>query len=370
MTDRERYIIARWAYAIGEDIGVGDIEYRQLEEKVRQENPNDEYVNRSWSDDPCPMELLEKHNMTELYRDIKFAFKSESIESLNTWEEVRTRLGGLNVHSRLSYKNDGFNIHVNYYNGRPISAETRGRKGNSLNANVVLRIVPPKIPLGGKVKVIGELVIPNKIWDSFKRETGTTSQRSAVSTALARGMTDCLAFVAFSIRSDNEQITRDQYDLLRDFGFTTSYIMKVDNYMQLEKAIELMGHRLKAYPYPTDGLVIENQNCQLALRVGKWQEKSLQSYVTSIEENIGIYNNPIVVKIKPIEHNGATRREVSVTNIQYLLDCNLQVGAPIAFDIRSMAAPVLNTMRTNALHQEWLGRWEDYCKTIDEIAIE
>ena len=369
MTLLEKYIIARWAYAIGEDIGVGDIEYRQIEEELKKTIPDNEYLNRSWSDDPCPIELLKVHDMMHLYRNIKFDHMSESIPSINSWEHLKQLYASLNGRARLSFKLDGFNIQVNYYNGKPISAETRGRTGNSLNANVIMRIVPQKIPYKGKVKITGETVIPNKLWEAFKTETGTTSQRSAVSTAMARELTEYITFVAFKIQSDTEQITRDQYDVLKDCGFATPQFMIVNNYVQLESAIKRLGKTNRVYAYPTDGLVIDTPNGQMAIRVGEWEEKSLESYVVSYEENIGIYNNPMNVKIKPIEYDGATRREVSVTNLQYIIDNDLQIGSPIAFDIRSKTTAVLNTIRTNQLHEQWAGKYEEFRKSIDAVAV-
>lgn len=369
MTLLEKYIIARWAYAIGEDIGVGDIEYKQIEEQLKRDMPDNEYVNRSWSDDPCPIELLKLHNMEHLYRDIKFEHKSESISSINSWDLLKQLYAYLNEVSRLSFKLDGFNIQVNYYNGKPISAETRGRTGNSLNANVIMRIVPQKIPYKGKVKVTGEVVISNKVWPTFKLETGTTSQRSAVSTAMAREMTEYLTFVAFKIQSDAEQITRDQYDVLAECGFTTPYFIKVTNYAQLVAGIKRLGKMNRVYAYPSDGLVLDTPSGQVAIRVGEWEEKSLESYVIAYEENIGVYSNPMNVKIKPIEYDGAVRREVSVTNLQYIIDNDLQIGSPIAFDIRSKTTAVLNTTRTGQLHEQWAGNYEEYRKQVDAVAV-
>jgi len=76
----DKYIVARWCYAIGEPY-VDDIEYRYIEEKVKSAYPDNEYLKRSWSDDPCPIGILKKYNLMQYYRDIKFAYKSESSKS-------------------------------------------------------------------------------------------------------------------------------------------------------------------------------------------------------------------------------------------------------------------------------------------------
>lgn len=363
----DKYIIARWCYAIGEDF-IGDVEYTQIHNKLLEDFPDNEYVKRSWSDDPCPIELLEKYNMMHLYRDIQFSHKSESIRSINNEEEFECQFRGLNEESRLSFKLDGFNIQVNYFNGRPISAETRGRTGNSLNANAVLKIVPSKIPLLGCVKVTGETVIPNDKWKLMELETGNKSQRNSVSTALANDMTDYMKFVAFSIQADSAVITEDAYEMLSNFGFETPYYLMVKNYQQLQNGMRIFEKIYNHYNLPNDGLVIENSKYQLAIRLGAWKEESLQSYIVGYEENVGAYGTSMIVNIKPIEFDGATRRQVSVTNIQYILDYDLQIGSPIAFDIRSKTTAVLNTTRTKELHKTYEGRYEEYRIEVDKNA--
>lgn len=360
----DRYILARWCYSIGENF-IGDIEYDRLHSELREEMPDNEYVKRSWSDDPCPIELLQKYGMQHLYRDIKFVHKSESIRSVNTDAEFEDTFKWLNEESRLSYKLDGFNIQVNYYNGKPISAETRGRKGNSVNAKTVLKIVPKEIPKLGMVKVTGELVIRNSMWERFKLETGNVSQRNSVATALANGMTEYIAFVAFNIQYDSGELESDAYTVLKRYGFTVPYHVEVWNFEQLNRAMGEFAELRKEYDYPNDGLVIENSRFQLAIRVGAWQEEMMQSYVTGYDENVGLHGNAMIVNIAPVVQDGRTIRQVSVTNLSYIIGCDLQIGSPIAFDNRSMATAVLNTDRTRQLHNKYLGRYEEYRRKID-----
>lgn len=74
----------------------------------------------------------------------------------------------------------------------------------------------------------------------------------------------------------------------------------------------------------------------------------------------------MLAKIAPVKSSeGHTYTSVSVTNLQYILDNDLQVGSPIAFDLRSMAVPVLNTTATKDLHDEYNGRYEEYIEFID-----
>lgn len=362
----DRYIIARWCYAIGEDF-VDDIEYKSIEEIVRKDYPNCEYLHRSWSNDPCPIELLKKYGRMDLFRNLKFEYRSESIRSINSMQEFEDTFKFLDEQSRVSFKEDGWNIQVNYYNGKPISAETRGRGGNSLNADLTLKIVPQAISIMGRVKVTGEVVIPNSQWLRFLIEFSTnTSQRSSVITCLRNDRPEYLQYIAFNIQSEDFEISEDMYTVLSKLGFTTPYAVTVGNYAQLCNAIKLMEKIDKKYDYPNDGLVIENSKYQLAIRVGHWQEEVMQSFVTAYLENHGAYGNAMKVSIYPVKYDGVTRSQVSVTNLQYILDSDLKIGAPIAFDIRSKATAVLNQTKTAELQKQWENNYDGYQKFIQE----
>lgn len=367
MTLLEKYIIARWCYAIGEDF-ISDMEYKYIEDKLKEEIPDNEYINRSWSDDPCPLDLLQKYNLEKYYRDIKFLHKSESIRSIIDEATFKHQFIGLDKTTRVSYKIDGFNIQVNYYNGSFISAETRGRTGNSLNANVVRDLMPKTIPFKGRVKITGELSIPKDKWKVYQLETGNSSQRNSVSTALARGDVDFLSYLAFNIQLDSDlKIEEDIYSVLQRIGFKTPVCIYVKSMEQLDKAIDMLGKRNKAYNYLTDGLVAENKGLQVALRIREWKEESLNSYVISYTENPGVYHDSMVVNVKPIVSEGIKRSKVNVTNLQYIMNNNLRIGYPIAFNVRSASNCIINETRTKELQEEWSSRYKEYCKMIDSI---
>lgn len=368
LSSRDKYIIARWMYSIGEDY-ISDMEYRYLEDKVREENPDDEYLSRSWSDDPCPILLLRENGLESAIRDIEFIHKSESIPPIYVENEYRKYYAALNEDTRVSFKIDGWNTQVNYYNGHVVSANTRGRGGNFLNAEVVKCLVPAQIPIMGRVKVTGETSIPKSKWKAYAALTGNTSQRNSVSTAMARGDVEYLSFLAFSIQVESENVEGDIYDKLVSLGFKTPMCMHVTNFSGLDKAIRLMGMRNKGYDYLTDGIVAENSSGQKALRVYEWEEKSVESYVVGYVENRGSYGISMVAEIYPVTRDGITRSRVNVTNIKYIVENDLEVGSPIAFDIRSAANAVLNVERTKELQRKWEGRYEEYQEVVKSSSL-
>lgn len=365
MTLEEKYILARWCYAVGEDY-ISDMEYHYIEEQIKKEDPHNEYLGRSWSDDPCPIELLKANQLERLIKNVEFIHKSESIRSIYDEETYLAQFGQLKEETFVSYKIDGWNTQINYYNGKPVSANTRGRSGNFMKAEIVLEVVPSKIPIMGKVKVTGEASIPKDKWRIYSLQTGNTSQRNSVSTVLANGDKDFISFKAFNIQIDQDEIKQDRYELLTKLGFTTPTRVKVNDFISLDKAIQILGIRDEKYNYPTDGVVVENSKGQIALRIYRWKEKCLDSFVTGYIENRGSYGDSMVVSIYPIIREGIKRGKVGVTNIKYIVENNLQIGFPIAFDIRSAADAVLNTTRTAQLQRIWEGRYVEYRKEVEE----
>lgn len=370
MTDYELFIIARWAYSVGEEF-ISDVEYSTLEKDLKAKMPDDPYVNRPWSLDPCPTELLEKYGLERLKKHIKLSSNAESIPALTTEEELINMFSTLSSKSRLSFKIDGWHMCVHYYNGKYVSANTRGRTGTSKEAEVMKFIVPQEIPYKGRVMISGEVSMPNDRWELFKLKTGATAQRASVSTAIANADAENIKMLAFAIDADEDiPETADRYVLLRNMGFSTPYSVWVNDYEQLLKGIELMSRRSVSYNYLTDGLVIENPSIQYAIRLGAWKEEVLCSYVTGYSEKPGMYGVSEVLKIRPVEVKGNVRSQVNITNLQQIINNNLQIGLPVAFNVRSSANAVIDVTNTRRLQKEWYSRYEDYRKKIDKESVQ
>lgn len=360
----DKYILARYLYSIASDEAVSDDIYEDIQYQVKKSIPNSIYLQRSWSLDPCPVELLKNIGREDLIRKIVINGNAESMRSINTEQGVQDELLGLDKPSRLSFKIDGWNVRVNYYNGEAVIAETRGRGGNFMNADCVLKIVPKTIPIRGKVMVRGELVIPLRKWEEYKRITGNSSNRNSVATALANEDTDYLQFVAFTVVADD--VPDDKYMLLRQWGFVTPYFVIVNSFRTLWKGIDILSSKYKSYMFKCDGFVFENEDLQVALRVGAFQEECLSSYVTGYVDNPGMYGFATVCKIKPVVYDGSTISEVSVTNLSYIVDNDLRIGYPIAFSLRSHVVAVLNVKNTEMLHNKWCDRYDEFREYVDK----
>lgn len=359
---RERFIVARWCYLMGHQF-LSDIEYDALEREFKAEYPLDPYSNRPWSFDECPVELLNKYGLSELICSPVMGYMAESIYSINNTAEFNNTFRDLNEKSRLSYKIDGWNTRASYYNGVLVKVESRGRSGNNLDMSNIRCIFPKNIKIQGRVAITGELSIPNRLWDEYKQLTGNVDQRASVRTVLARGDAKYLEFLAFNIFIENpndENHGRDPYELLKELGFNTPMFEWVYNITDLNKYIKRFSYLDRGYGYLTDGLVIENSKYQYAIRLGAWEEKAICSYVTGYTENQGMYGVFYNVNCYPIKIEGKTFTKISINNIQNIIDNKLEIGAPIAFAVRSAANIVINTTVTRALQQEWAGKYDEF----------
>lgn len=356
---QERYIVSRWAYLCGEPI-ISDIEYDKTERNFKLLYPDDIHSKQPWSFDECPQELLKKYNLEHLICNPTMGYMAESIYSVNNQLEYYQTFKSLNQRSRLSFKIDGWNTRVSYFNGYLVKVESRGRSGNNLSMNNIARLFPPKIKYKCRVAITGELSIPNKVWKEFKELTGNEDQRASVRTALVRGDINYLAFCAFNIFIEDGSEIDDQYDLLQNLGFTTPRFIWVNNFEELEKGLKYMSYISHGYYYLTDGLVIENKNMQLAIRLGAWEEHAYRSYVIGYEENQGMYGTFLKVLCYPIKIGGKTFGRISVNNIAYIIENNLRKGYPIAFNKRSEANVVLDASETAQLQKQWSERLESY----------
>ena len=356
MKDYDKYIIARFMYSIGkEDSFLNDAEYNALEKIIKRDYPDSPYLNQSWSSDECPKELLIENGMEEYIKNVKLLHKSESMASINeegslyALESTADRLGG-----RISYKDDGFHIILNYYNGKYIDATKRGRSIDSfIEATAIQHIVPKEIPIMGVVRISGEAVIPNSLWDDYKGMTGNISQRSSVETALSRGDYQFLSFHAFKIETKDKIEIEDTYVKLKEMGFKTPTFMMVKNFSGIKKAIELLSKRKVNYDSPTDGLVFENKEMQTAIRLGGWKEERNITFITGYEENRGVHGNSINLLIYPVTMTDKVVRRVTVQNVANIVEGDLRIGSLISFNMRSGTTGVYNSVETEELRLKY-----------------
>lgn len=358
-----KFIVVRWAYSVGEMI-VSNEEYTQLLNTVTATKPDNEYLTRSWSSDPCPTALLEAIGRQDLIHRVILSDKTESIPSLNTELDVQTTLGDIEGFGTLSMKHDGWNIQANYFRGKRVNISTRGRASDAVDVTKLGSVLPDEIPVNNPVKVVMELTCSKENYGFCRSMFGNVSERSAVSSLLARPeYYHLLSAHAFDIHGiDLNGMCK--FEKLTDWGFETPEYYEVHDYSELITCLSLLSENSKQYPFPTDGAVYDGK-LRRAIRLLAWEEPVYRSYVTDYLEQYGPYRISPSVLINPVYRKGYTQRRISMTNWQRIIDYNLQKGAPIAFRIASSATADFDEGITRLLHEQWKGRWEEYKDIVD-----
>ena len=364
LSSRDKFIAARWAYSVGAPI-ISDAEYTLLLDYMKSAYPNDEYVNRSWSSDPCPTELLNAIGRSDLIHKVILADKTESIPSLNTELEVQTELQYFEGHGTLSMKHDGFNVQVNYYKGKLVNIMTRGRSCDAMDVSKLRSRVPAEIPVQDKIKIVCECTVSKANFPFCASMFGNVSERSAVSSVLAKPEYIHLLDVhAFDVHG-YEVKPENKFELLQSWGFQTPKFYKVNNYNEIMMAMQYLSEAKDSYNSPTDGAVFDGGK-RRALRIMAWEEPIYQSFVTGYLEQFNLYRISPSILIYPVLRGGTTQRRINITNWQRIINYDLQPGSPIAFRIASEATADFDEESTKILREQWKDRWPAFQEKIKE----
>ena len=364
LSERELFILARWAYSMGESL-ITDEEYSRLLQFMQMEYPNDDYLKRSWSSDPCPKELLQEVGRTDLIYNVTLTDATESIPSLNSWHELDEQLKFWQGNGTLSMKHDGWNIQFNYYNGELFNVHTRGRAGTNMKVERLARFVPQTIPALGRVKIVQELTVPLNRWTDIKAQFNNANPRNAVHTLLARDGTDeFLQLHAVDVHGIELQ-DKCKFDVFKEWGFNVPLFHKITNYDELLYAFKEMSSNKDSYGAPTDGVVFD-ADVHWAIRLLAWEEPIYESYVTGYIEKYSMYRINPSLAIYPVLCGGRTQRQVNITNWQRIIDNNLQIGSPIAFRNASESIADIDENTTKLLQKEYAGRWDKFADKVNE----
>ena len=363
MTDEQKFIVARWAYSLGVPI-ISDAEYTQLLDYFKTTKPDWEYVNRSWSSDPCPTEVLNAVGRTDLIKAITLSDKTESIPSLNTWLEVSQTYSSADLTgATISYKHDGWNVQATYYNGELIDVSTRGRSSDALDVSVLKSLYPSKIPAPGRVKVIGECTVSKELFADMQKTYGNVLPRSAVRTALVHP--ECTARLTIHCFDIIGYKTDTIFPTLIQWGFKTPMWETINTYDELLQQIKRFDSYLPNYSSPTDGLVVAKGVNRRAIRVGAWEEPIYHSYVEGYEESYGPHTISIKVLIHPVHTSKGMQYRIPMTNLARVVDYCLKPGSPIAFNTVSGAIADFNEEATRLLHLTWAGKYLDFQQKVN-----
>lgn len=363
LTDFELFVLCRWTYSIGVSI-ITNEEYTRLLASMHVQYPDNEYVNRSWSSDPCPTELCNKVGKPEWIQAVVLGDKTESIPSLNSWEAVTSQLHSITDGGTLSMKLDGWNIQSNYYNGVLLNIQSRGRTRTANDLSVLKNKIPNRIPVQGKVRVKMEGIVTLDDFPKCKQVFNSANPRNAVHSALGtNGDPNLITLVAHGI--DGIHVDADKiFSTLAQWGFLIPAYHKVDTFEELKAAMSSLDKMYADYNYPTDGLVYNGRE-QWAIRLLSWEEPIYISYVVDYDEKFSSNRINPRLKVYPIDRNGTNQEYVNITNWERIIKNNLRIGYPVAFEVKAHAVADFHEEATKSLQKEWYGREDVFRETIE-----
>ena len=355
----DAYIVSRWMYSLGEPI-MEDSTYATLHNYFQTTGKLTEYSERSWSSDPCPKDLLVKYKLQDYITDVVLTDKTESMDTISDYNELRRKYEFAKYPKVLTYKVDGFNINTLAYNGKAYKNTTRGRYTDAIDVSELKHYIPDLSKhLMGEVRIIGEAALSFANFEKLKRkfpERNLKSIRSSVRSAMAEnGAMDLITYIPFKIIQSGKEARNliETYLILKDLGFVTPNPVIVESYLDLLEKIKEMHENLDNFPYPTDGLVLSDLDGEhhMALRVGAWQDPVYYSYIEGYNESQGPSRNGLKLAIKPVDLGNSTQRQVNITNYRRVEALELYPGTPVAFVLRSKAIADIDVTSTLALQK-------------------
>ena len=365
----ERFILARYLYGLGleEEYGLTDTWYNALKKVIEEEGLLPEYINRTWSDDPCPIQLLKKYRMNDLITELVLTDKTQSIPSLTSEYEIYQALGGSNFKpGRMSRKFDGWNMQSSYIEtGEHAIDMSRGRSGSPIVVNDFHKLVPSKLPIDYKETVVMEAILTKRDFEILKSrhpKLDLTSPRASVRTALAHPEDiELLTCIAHGIKStDNPDET---IRCLTEWGFKQPTYLPVNSYEDIAKNMEILAQEDIQSDEPTDGVVYWSADGGLryAFRVGHWEEGIYASFVEGILESPGCQVISPSIQIHPIQIGDIKQRQVNITNWARICSNRLYLpNAPIAFRYKSGANADFEEGVTARLHSYYHNKFSLY----------
>lgn len=337
----EKYIIARWAYSLGKPI-ISDQEYDYLHKilLLKKDPQVMEYLNRTWSDDPCPVELLVKHNLKHLITNVEFYEKGESIESVNEESKLDMILNHFedNEMILISPKINGWSVRIQVNNGVVVSVKSRARENNNEMTfdNYILEY--QKV-LDSNLKdksftglLMGEAFLTHTNFEILKTKENVSSQVASIITAMKKHPY-LINVNIFNIVEDGREFKNkiEKKERLEELGIPTV------NYTQLPKSIVKTYLQIVSkdmYKYLTDGIVLDLPDNKIyAIRLYQYQNTIYRSIVVGIEEDFNAVNMSMKLLIEPVvTREGSIQRKLDIDNLSRINEFGITLGSTVFFE--------------------------------------
>lgn len=377
MWDAKRYIdvyvLTRFFYRIGRDL-IDNKTYEQIEDVLGNAHVIDEYLARTYDDDPIPFDLLEEIGCTNLipsmamgskYSSALDEEKTLSIKAKRTVDEVFEFIESIgNEDIVVSVKADGVNGKVLYIFDFLELALSRARDaGNSFDYTKGLsRVLPTKLKTNSKeVKVFCETFVDPSYLNELRKldpKRYKTPKSSAISLLLREHEAKHykhMTSLAFGIEGvPNINTAEERFKYLESQGFKTVPWRKIPN-SEIPKNKEEFGQWLFNLcedfsnitdGLSSDGLVFEVNNLKWEeLISGPYSNRNIavKMHHWSGKKHVGKVKNIIIeqqrveascrIEIIPmLTDDGCTATYIQGYNPDILISMGINIGTTVEFE--------------------------------------
>jgi len=348
---------------------ISDEEYDKLEDELRLLSPKNPVL-RTVGHQLSDGEKL-KHRIPMLSLE-----KTRTLNGIVEWQNQQEIFA--------TYKMDGSSCSVVYENLQFVLAKTRGdgefgeniTKGFSY-LEFSKKITDEKLP--ANLEIRGEVVISRENFEKLSAEMGRRglekpkSVRNVVAGLLRRkedlDLCRFLDFIAYEIISENEitimQSEAEKIQLLHQLGFRVPEYKLLENSEEVAAFIEEYKTAKENLPYLTDGIVFAVNNLSEQKQRGftnhhpkgklafKLQADSAVTMVKDIEIAVKRSGKVSFIGIvEPVELAEATISRVSLHNMNYIVENQINIGSLIEIVRSNEVIPKhQKTLQTNGVYQ-------------------
>lgn len=385
MNNKDTYILSRFMYKIGRPI-LSDQEYDKLEKSLEGDPDLRQYMNRTWEDDPIPVQLLKEHFGEEETEKIlqenrmqetshfgvsAAEFKAQSIKAVRTLEEAYDWFNAhCGVELILMPKVDGNSTSSEYKNNNHEFSRTRGRGGpnNYIDITTNCAYALPAVISDSFLTVNAEAYVPESAipyFLQFVQNVNFTSPRACGLSAIRRSeyspglLKQYLKLAVFNVSYG--RTLSEGLDHARDLGFdvvvpyTLRTFPRFESLSEFEKIMrEVMGdlkRQADEIEMPTDGVVVQVNDRQdfavgeslndkyvstnLAFKCLFWDEELFESTVRDIQiikSEKSKQNFSVKLLVEPVlTRTGKQLQTVNMFNLANLIQNDVYIGDRIIF---------------------------------------
>jgi len=324
------YIKAKEMYYNSDNPIMSDLEFDNLEDKIRELNPNSKVL---------------KVIGIEVKNGIKLPYNMMSLNKKKEEKDiVKWRLKYDKENIILTDKLDGLSI-IAIYENNNIQLITRGDGKYGLDITKLVKYIDiPTNVFHERLVIRGEIIMKKSIFES-KYKSKYANARNLVSGAILRknivkSVVEDIDIVWYSVYYPENLLYLDELELLYQNKFKIAHYTVIDknnlDTINKHNLTEYLKDRIEQSHYNIDGVVVK-YNALMDLKITKNPENAFafkingetkEVIVTNIKWNVSKHNKMIpIIIIEPTNLSEVLIKQITGINAKYILDNKIGRGS-------------------------------------------